>query len=113
MAVKNRLIAGAFFLLMAMTVQSAYSSGVNESEENASLLCKILDGMDALTQASEFSAENRTVNIVIDGTSEDASQLCPQILALVEENELVFTQGWAVEISSSSPDYAVIGTCPL
>ncbi|NUT90005.1 hypothetical protein HNO91_26580 [Pseudomonas corrugata] len=113
MAVRNRFIAGAFFLLMAMTAQSAYSSGGDESEENASLLCKMLDGLDALTQASEFSAEHRTVNIVIDGSSEDANKLCPEILALVEQNELVFAQGWAVEIISSSPDYGVIGTCPL
>ena len=113
MAVRNRFIAGAFFLLMAMIVQPAYSSGGDESEESASLLCKLLDGMDALTQASEFSVEHRTVNIVIDGSSEDANKLCPEILALVEQNELVFDQGWTVEIISSNPDYAVIGACPL
>nr|WP_280639984.1 hypothetical protein [Pseudomonas sp. RGM2987] len=96
-----------------MTVQAAHSSGVDESEESASTLCKILDGLDALTQASEFSAKSRTVNIVIDGSAADAKKLCPEINALVEQNELVFAKGWAVEIVSSRPDYSVIGTCPL
>ncbi|UZE22058.1 hypothetical protein LOY67_18615 [Pseudomonas sp. B21-056] len=113
MAVRNRFITGAFFLLMAMIVQPAYSSGGDETEESASLLCKLLDGMDALTQASEFSVEHRTVNIVIDGSSEDARNLCPEISAMVEEQALVFSEGWVVEIVSSKPDYQVIGTCPL
>ncbi|MGN8276737.1 hypothetical protein ACLEJQ_04955 [Pseudomonas sp. SMV71] len=109
----SKLVACALCLLSVLTVQTAYSSAVDESEESASTLCRILDGLDALTQASEFSAKSRTVNIVIDGSAEDAQKLCPQISALVEQNELVFAKGWAVQISSSSPDYSVIGTCPL
>lgn len=109
----SKLVACALCLVSALTVQAVYSSGVDESEESASTLCKILDGLDALTQASEFSAKSRTVNIVIDGSGEDAKKLCPEISTLVEQNELVFAKGWAVEIVSSSPDYSVIGTCPL
>lgn len=108
----SKLVACALCLVSVLAVQAAYG-GVDESEESASTLCKILDGLDALTQASEFSAKSRTVNIVIDGSAEDAKKLCPQINALVEQNELVFAEGWVVEISSSSPDYSVIGTCPL
>lgn len=109
----SKLVACALCLLSVLTVQAAYGSGVDESEESASTLCKILDGLDALTQASEFSAKSRTVNIVIDGSAEDAKKLCPEINSLVEQNELVFAKGWAVEIVSSNPDYSVIGTCPL
>jgi len=111
--VRGKVVAGTCCLLIALAAQFAHGSAVDESEESASTLCKVLDGLDALTQASEFSAKNRTVNIVIDGTPKDAEKLCPEIDALVEQNDLVFAKGWAVEIVSSRPDFAVIGTCPL
>lgn len=110
---KGKVVAGTCCLLIALAAPFAYGSAADESEESASTLCKILDGLDALTQACEFSTKNRTVNIVIDGAPMDAEKLCPEINALVEQNDLAFTEGWAVEIVSSRPDYAVIGTCPL
>ncbi|MCE0459891.1 MULTISPECIES: hypothetical protein [Pseudomonas] len=110
---KGKVVAGTCCLLIALAAPFAYGSAADESEESASTLCKILDGLDALTQACEFSTKNRTVNIVIDGAPTDAEKLCPEINALVEQNDLAFTEGWAVEIVSSRPDYAVIGTCPL
>lgn len=110
---RGKVVAGTCCLLVALAAQFAYGRAVDESEESASTLCKVLDGLDALTQACEFSTKNRTVNIVIDGAPKAAEKLCPEINALVEQNDLAFTESWAVEIVSSRPDYAVIGTCPL
>ncbi len=110
---RNRFVIGGFFLLMAMTAQSAYSRGVDKSEENAELLSRILDGNDALNQASEFSTEHRTVNISIDGSEEDAKKFCSQISAIVEQHGLSFSKGWVVVIASPSADYEITNTCPL
>ena len=110
---RNKLLARAFCLLAGVISQCAYSSGSDPSAENAALLSKILDGNDALTQASEFSAEQRTVNIAIDGTEEDAKKFCPQISAIVEQHGLSFSKGWVVVISSPSADYEITNTCPL
>ncbi|WP_238965115.1 hypothetical protein [Pseudomonas sp. AF32] len=110
---RGKAVAGTCCLLVALVAQFAHGRAVDESEESASTLCKVLDGLDALTQACEFSTKNRTVNIVIDGVPKNAEKLCPEIDALVEQNDLAFTESWAVEIVSSRPDYAVIGTCPL
>ncbi|MGE8485268.1 MAG: hypothetical protein ACN6Q5_22040 [Pseudomonas sp.] len=113
MEVRNKFAAGMFCFLTIVTVQYAYSSATDESAENASLLCKILDGNDALTQASEFSAEDRTVNISVDRSPEEAKKLCPEISAIVEYHEMTFTHGWTVQITSPDSGYDVVAICPL
>ncbi|MFS2070854.1 hypothetical protein ACEN9D_19010 [Pseudomonas sp. CT11-2] len=115
MDVRNKYAAGLFFLLTIVAVQCAYSSGMDESVENASLLSKILDGNDTmnLTQASEYSAENRSVNIDVDHSPEEAKKLCSEISAIVEYHDLVFAPGWTVQMTTPSTDGAVIAVCPL
>lgn len=110
---RNTYTAGMLFLLTVFTPQCACSSAKDESADNASLLCKILDGNDALTQASEFSAQNRSVYISVDAAPEDAKKLCPVISAIVADNEMVFAQGWTVQVSSPGNDYKVAAVCPL
>ncbi|WP_259699618.1 hypothetical protein [Pseudomonas frederiksbergensis] len=109
----NRYTASLMFLLALVTAQLAYSSGKDESAESASLLCKILDGNDALTQASEFSAKNRAVYISVDGSAEDAKKLCPVISSIVADNAMTFTEGWTVQVSTPGDDYKVAAVCPL
>ncbi|MGE7963005.1 hypothetical protein ACQKPC_11605 [Pseudomonas sp. NPDC089918] len=113
MEVRHKYTTGLFFLLTIVTAQYAYSGTTDESVENASLLCKILDSNDALTQASEFSSEDRSVNISVDSSPEEASKLCPVISAIVEHHDMVFAQGWTVQITSSGSDYKVVAVCPL
>ncbi|KOY00723.1 hypothetical protein [Pseudomonas nunensis] len=113
MEVRNTYTAGMCLLLTVLTASSAYSSAEDTSAEYASLLCKILDGNDALTQASEFSAENRSVYISVDASPEEAKKLCPVISAIVVDNEMEFAQGWTVQISSPGNDYKVAAVCPL
>lgn len=112
---RNKYAAGLFFLLTIVAVQCAYSIGMDESVENASLLSKILDGNDTmnLTQASEYSAENRSVNIDVDHSPEEAKKLCSEISAIVEYHDLVFAPGWTVQMTTPSTDGAVIAVCPL
>ncbi|GID03460.1 hypothetical protein [Pseudomonas sp. 008] len=113
MEVRNKYAAGMLFLLTLVTAQSTYSGATDESIENASLLCKILDGNDALTQASEFSAEDRTVNISVDRSPEVAKKLYPEINAIVEYHDMTFAQGWAVQITSPGSGDDVVAICPL
>ncbi|WLI10621.1 MULTISPECIES: hypothetical protein [Pseudomonas] len=113
MEVRNKYAAGMFFLLTIATIQLAHAGATDKSVENASLLCKMLDGNDALTQASEFSAEDRSVNISVDSSPEEARELCPVISAIVEDHDMVFAQGWTVQISSAGNGYEVIAICPL
>lgn len=110
---RSKFLVRTFCLLVAATSPFAYSSGSDKSAESAALLSKILDGNDALTQASEFSVEHRTVSIAIDGSEEDAKQFCPQIDAIVEQHGLSFSEGWVVEIASPSADYEITTSCPL
>ncbi|UVM52677.1 hypothetical protein LOY38_11915 [Pseudomonas sp. B21-015] len=113
MEVRNKYAAGMFFLLTIVTAQCAYSGTTDESVENASLLCKILDGNDALTQASEFSSEDRSVYISVDGSPEEARKLCPVISAIVEDHDMTFAQGWTVQITSAGSGDEVVAICPL
>jgi hypothetical protein len=112
MEVRNKYATGMFFLLI-MTAQCAYSSAIDESVENASLLCKMLDGNDALAQASEFSAEDRSVYISMDSSPEEARKFCPVISAMVEDHGMMFAQGWTVRITSSGSGSEVVAICPL
>ena len=112
---RNKYAAGLFFLLTIVAVQCAYSSGKDESVENASLLSKILDGSDTvvLTQACEYSIEDRSVNIDVDSSAEDAKKLCSEISAIVEYHDLVFAPGWTVQMTTPSTGVEVIAVCPL
>jgi len=105
--------AGVLFLLTLVMAPVAWSSAEDPSAESASLLCKILDGNDALTQASEYSAEHRSVFISIDGTPEDASKFCPVIDGIVADNEMTFGEGWTVQITSPGNGDKVAAVCPL
>ena len=105
--------AGLFFLLAIVTAQYAYSGATDESAENASLLCKMLDGNDALTQASEFSSEDRSVNISVDSSPEEARKFCSEISAIVEYHDMAFAQGWTVQITTPGSDNEVAAICPL
>ena len=88
---------------------------MDESVENASLLSKMLDGNDTmnLTQASEYSAEDRSVNIDVDHSPEEAKKLCSEISAIVEYHDLVFAPGWTVQMTTPRTDVEVIAVCPL
>lgn len=113
MEVRNNYWAGLFVVLTIVTTPFACAEALDESAENASLLCKILDGNDALTQASEFSAEDRSVYISVESSAMDAKKLCRVISAIVVDNDMVFSQGWTVQISSAANDYEVAAVCSL
>lgn len=101
------------FLLTMLTAHSASAATEAESAENALTLTQILDGTDALDAASEFSAEDRAVYAVVDGTPQDAQQFCSQVDALVKKYELVFAKGWIVQLTIPDADGQAMAVCSL
>lgn len=109
----TRYAAALCFFLTMVTAQYTCAAATDESAKSALLLTQILDGTDALTQASDFSAENRTVSAVVDGSPEDAKKFCSDISAIVEKYELVFSEGWTAQLMSTDSDGQVMAVCPL
>lgn len=110
---KTHYAAILCFFLTLVTAQCSWAASTDESVESASVLTKILDGTDALSQASEFSAEDRAVYASVDGSPEDAKKFCSEINVIVEKYDLVFAEGWTVQLTSTDSDGQVMAVCPL
>ena len=112
---KNYLmaVASGVMLLGGGITQAFAADSSSQTVNNAFTLCKMLDSTNLLAEPCSVSGWGSSVDISVDMSGGEARKLCPQIKGMLNKNNIIFSPGWTLKISSPYSGDKTIATCSL